>query len=279
MTIFSQKLPLWYQLSQLIRAEIINGNLGVGSRIEPETELATKFDVSVITVRQALKSLEAEGLITRQRGRGTFVHGEGIRAHETGSPTPLESMFSKEFDPPAKILERGISAPPKFAAENFDQGEKLFFIRRVAYRDGIPWSCARLWVPERYKPKVTTRLASRYPMFRILAERCGVHFKYADFAAQALQASPEIAQHLEIDPFSPVLLLTGKSFDRNERAVCVLQIYFRSDHFSFNFQTRLDLPDERHADLHTSSRGYPIRPSNLRELAKPARPIRKRRNH
>src|SRR3972149_11837490 len=72
-SMFSRKLPLWYQLSQILRSEILGGQLAPASQIAPEVQLAKRYGVSVITVRQALKSLEADGLISRHRGRGTFV--------------------------------------------------------------------------------------------------------------------------------------------------------------------------------------------------------------
>ena len=72
-SVFNRNLPLWYQLSQMLRSEILGGQLAAGDRVPPEVELARRHGVSVVTVRQALRALDEEGLILRQRGRGTFV--------------------------------------------------------------------------------------------------------------------------------------------------------------------------------------------------------------
>lgn len=55
MTVFNRSLPLWYQLAEPLRAEIVDGQLPPGARVSPEVELARRYGVSVVTVRQALK--------------------------------------------------------------------------------------------------------------------------------------------------------------------------------------------------------------------------------
>ena len=56
-----------------IENQIICGNWQVGSQIPPEQELMQVFDVSRITVREAIKTLVANGVLVIRRGVGTFV--------------------------------------------------------------------------------------------------------------------------------------------------------------------------------------------------------------
>ena len=66
-------LPIYYQIKQAIKTWIINREFGPGDKIPSENELAEKFRVSRLTVRQALSHLTQEGLLVSRRGEGTFV--------------------------------------------------------------------------------------------------------------------------------------------------------------------------------------------------------------
>ncbi|MBU4053887.1 MAG: GntR family transcriptional regulator [Proteobacteria bacterium] len=67
------KTPLYHQLEKILRKQILSGQLAPGKLFPTDHQLCEEFGVSRITVRQALKSLEDDGLIKREQGRGTFV--------------------------------------------------------------------------------------------------------------------------------------------------------------------------------------------------------------
>ena len=70
------------RVSSLLAEEIIGGSLTPGSRLPGEHELAARFDVSRGTIRQALARLEADGLIEKHPGAGSFVSFQGHRLDE-----------------------------------------------------------------------------------------------------------------------------------------------------------------------------------------------------
>src|SRR5207249_5112032 len=67
--------PAYAQIEERLAEAITGGDLGAGDRLPPERLLAERFGVSRMTLRQALDSLEHQGLLVRTRGRkgGTFV--------------------------------------------------------------------------------------------------------------------------------------------------------------------------------------------------------------
>ena len=66
-------IPLYYQLETILRNKITSGDYSPARPLPSEDALAEEYEVSRITVRQALSSLEQDGLVIRQRGKGTFV--------------------------------------------------------------------------------------------------------------------------------------------------------------------------------------------------------------
>lgn len=66
-------VPLYLQLKRIWRQQITAGQLNPGDQLPAEHEICRQYAVSPITVKQALKELANEGLLSRERGRGTFV--------------------------------------------------------------------------------------------------------------------------------------------------------------------------------------------------------------
>lgn len=69
----SRQIPLYYQLQTILHEKITSGSWAPEHRLPSEAELGDAYGVSRITVRQALAALEAEGMLRREPGRGTFV--------------------------------------------------------------------------------------------------------------------------------------------------------------------------------------------------------------
>src|SRR5215510_16157570 len=69
----TKKIPLSYQLENILREKIMSGVFAAGARLPTELELIRLYGVGRVTVRQALSALAKEGLIERRRRRGTFV--------------------------------------------------------------------------------------------------------------------------------------------------------------------------------------------------------------
>src|SRR5215213_5873341 len=74
--------PAWVQIEEQLADRIEAGHLAPGQRLPAERDLALALSVSRMTVRQALASLAARGLVERGVGRGTFVREVGTVTHD-----------------------------------------------------------------------------------------------------------------------------------------------------------------------------------------------------
>src|SRR3954469_16132549 len=66
-------VPLYFQIVNVLESRIYSGRYAPGALLGTEKALALEFGVSRITVQRALDSLARDGLVRRQRARGTFV--------------------------------------------------------------------------------------------------------------------------------------------------------------------------------------------------------------
>ena len=127
------KLPIYHQLYEILRGNIVRGEWQPGDILPSETELIEQYQVSRITVRQALEALVNDGLIYRQRGRGTFVAHPTVEQGLSRIISFTEDMHQRGFRPDTEIISAGlISAPAEIAEKlQIEAGEELVRLERL----------------------------------------------------------------------------------------------------------------------------------------------------
>src|SRR6201998_4572971 len=95
-------IPAYQRIQGVIRKTIEAGSLRPGDAVPSERELAKIHDVSLMTARHALATLEQEGVVERRRGVGTFVSTPKIHFNKLMSYT--EQMRSRSLTAASKIL-------------------------------------------------------------------------------------------------------------------------------------------------------------------------------
>ena len=239
---FSDKIPLSFQVFQVLRERIERGELAPGHRLPTEVEMAKSFGVGVVTVQRALKDLSSAGLITRHRRRGTFVSNDRALVKPEHSDA-LSLMFSDEFNSDTQILSKRIVERPTHLERVFPKQRKLLHVERLVLRSGIPWSYALIYVVPELASRLTQPMLKRYPMFRVLREKLGLTLNKVSVNLQARPAGMQVANALRLDPLSPVTLMTATLFDPEGNAVNWLESYYRGDSFVFRFEMNLGARD------------------------------------
>jgi GntR family transcriptional regulator len=100
----SNPLPLYYQLKEVLKQQILAGHLAPHTAIPSEPELVAQYHVSRATVRQALTELVHEGLLYRQHGRGTFVCELRVQQHTVSALTSFSEELRGRGKQPGGIL-------------------------------------------------------------------------------------------------------------------------------------------------------------------------------
>ena len=103
---------LYIQIMRLVVDEIGRGTWSIGDRIPSEDELAVRYGVSKITIRQALTNLAADGYLMKVQGKGTFVAGNRPVVGLTMKTRFTEGLFGRGVQETREVLERGVVEPP-----------------------------------------------------------------------------------------------------------------------------------------------------------------------
>ncbi|MFE5944188.1 GntR family transcriptional regulator [Streptomyces sp. NPDC056480] len=233
--VLNRKLPLWYQVSQSLRASILGRTPDASLRLPTEEQLAAHYGVSVLTMRQALKELEEEGLISRHRRRGTFIEPGARRSTPRRLLGSIDAIVAQQSGERTTVLGHGSEAVPGELAEHFPDLTEIVAYRRLR-RDGESGEPTN-WAENAVRPELAAAIdpadLERWPMTKVLRDVVGVRISRITDTVEARLADPETAALLDVPLLSPILHYTGVTYDEAGRVVDVARIRYRGDRFSF----------------------------------------------
>ncbi len=141
-------VPLYVQLREALRAEIEEHGLGPGDRLPTEAELEERYAVSRTTIRQAVGDLQAEGLVERVQGKGTFVATAKIQ-HVPVLTSFTELLRSQGHQPTHRALDTAVVVAPTGLCQELgvDEGTRCRYLERLLLADGQPVGVSKTWLP------------------------------------------------------------------------------------------------------------------------------------
>lgn len=233
--VLNRKLPLWYQVSQSLRASILGRSPDDPLRLPTEEQLAGHYGVSVLTMRQALKELEDEGLISRHRRRGTFIEPAAQRGAPVRLLGSVDAIVAQQSGMGIRLLEHGSAPVPHAYAEHFpDLAEVVMYHRlRGDEETGEPTNHARNFVRPELAARVDPADLGRWPMTKVLRDVVGARISRITDTVEARLADPETARLLNVPLLSPILHYTGITYGEDGRVLDLAVIHYRGDRFSF----------------------------------------------
>jgi GntR family transcriptional regulator len=185
----STPIPRYVQLADLFRQRVDKGEWGPGSTLPSLDELMAQFDVARVTIRQAIALLADEGLVSPQRGRGTFVTEKAGTRRQLRVQTTLAELVEmyRGDRPEHATIEETIASPVIKATEGV-AAPKYFHMRRVHSRDGERYCVISMYVdyrvfrraPARFRRELVLPVLTSLPGLKIASGRQTLTISKAD---------------------------------------------------------------------------------------------------
>jgi GntR family transcriptional regulator len=235
-------VPLYLEIAQELRRRV--KEVRAGEALPSETDLALQFGVSRMTARQAVKSLEAEGLLYRVPGSGTFASGREAHRAMGELRSFTSEMNEKGLVVRSKVLEADWIVPD--AATRAELGLSLqtraVRILRIRYANDVAMAVERVTLSARCSFVLDHDLNDN-SLHALLEER-GIIPTEAFGTLVAARAEEHDAEHLGVEIGSPLLVERRRIHDQHGTRIESTETRYAGEEYVFDVHLRR--PDPPH---------------------------------
>ena len=200
----SGPIPRYVQLADLMRQRIARERWAPGDILPSIEKLMTEFDVGRVTVRQAIQLLAREGLLSPQRGRGTFVTARPGNKRKLVVETTLHDlveMYRGDKPDLSNVIES--EEQPILTDKDGRAAPRYHHMRRVHSRQGERYCVVSIFLDERVF-NLDPELFRHEVVLPVLASLTGVTVASAHQTLRIAAADLEVARDLQVPINAPV---------------------------------------------------------------------------
>jgi GntR family transcriptional regulator len=221
--------PAYKRIRSVIWKRIETGELKPGDVVDSERELARIHQVSLMTARHALTSLEREGIVERRRGAGTFVAPPKIHFNKLMSYT--EQMASRGLVACSHLLSSGIiDSEPEIAARlALPPNSRLVKVERLRQAANEPFALEVCYLSAEEFGGLVSAGLGRKSLFSTLEHDYGIELAHADEEVDATAADPRIAELFAIPRGTSLLRIRQVIYSTKGKATIYVVGFYRSD--------------------------------------------------
>lgn len=238
-------IPRHAQISKWLRQQIDQGVFKPEEKLPSENELAKKFDVSRVTIRRALQSLESESIIYRCQGLGSFVSDERTPHNMVKLTDFNEDMAKAGIEPSSVVKKVETVNAPQWLAEllNIETGNKVMQIDRLRLGNGVPVAYDTTWLPILYGQLLNPDDLSESTIFHILEETYEIPVIRGCYRMSAETADAHLADELNVQLKTALFLIDRLSYTIGEKPIYYQKRYYRSDKVIYEMTVERDPGD------------------------------------
>lgn len=228
---------LYITVKNEIEGLITRGNFNPGDKLPSEYDLAKKYRVSRMTVREALRALEEEGIVARKQGVGTFVKAasQKIKSILDINYGVTEMITNMGFHPGTREikLEEVFADSHMAKTLNVKEGSKVITIERVRTADNIPVVYSLDMIPVSVLPDINDVRTMGESLYDFLETKCDIFLSSSMAKLFPTKATRKLAKKLNVKVNSPLFLLEQLDTDQAGSPVVFSREYFVNDYFDF----------------------------------------------
>jgi len=222
---------LSHQLYLLLRDDILRGRLAPEAQLPAEKALAEQHHVSRITVRKALERLEADNLVRRVHGSGTFIEPQARPARLVGRLEGFmeqSDWLTRNTDVELLLIET-IEPPPAVAeAMRLDAGERVQRSIRLRRYRRKPCLLLETFVPDWLAALYSTADLESGSL-QVAVRRAGIELGAVDYTVSAAPADPRLAEALGVPVATALISMVWTFRDTQDRIIEYQYAHARPD--------------------------------------------------
>lgn len=229
----------YLQLASVLRHQITHGAFGAGTQLPTVVQLAAQYQLARITVRQAYAVLIAEGLITSQRGRGTFVKARKVDTRER-----LRTAIN---DPGTQVLrfdileQRSETHLPQDLVRGAATYPHYHYIRKIHVLDGEPFCLAEIYIASEIHAKFPPGSEQQHKIAWLLGTYARKRMQRVQQTTTVAPADLVLARQLGCSFATPIAHLTRRILDNADQVALAGLFWYRGDRFVADVEIPFDI--------------------------------------
>ena len=240
------RVPRYLQIADALRDRLRRGELVPGTRLETQRALARRFDVTLMTLRQALETLEREHLIERRHGLGTFVTGPSVDYDILQLRRLAGDLSAQGENVATRVLgARFVAADRRAAAAlRLRARARVLALDRLRLVDARPMSLQRSLLPVHLGEEVAKADLGVTSLHHVLEFKLGIAIARAAETVSAVRLPRRAARELGCRPGVPAFESERVSYDLDGEPVVFDHVFIPGDRFRITRELRYDAPPE-----------------------------------
>jgi len=236
---FNSHIPYYIQLIGVLKKKIISGEWQAGDQIPSEPELCESYGVSRTVVRQALREIELDGLISRRKGKGTFVAepkiSESLAQKLTGF---YQDMVERGHSINSQVLHHKVVPANKKVARylGIEPGVSVIDIKRLRYVEDEPIVIVSSYLPHELCLSLAEADLTNQSLYAFLEKECEITIAYGRRSIEAVPANQTEAKLLQIEVGAPLILLDSVSYLEDDTPIEYYHAVHRGDRSKFEVE-------------------------------------------
>ena len=224
-------LPLYYQVANVVRNEILSGAWSPGSKLPTEKDLATKYRVSRPTIRNAKALLAREGFIRSVKGSGCYLNGQDTWRSVPPTVNNLNDIFHFGSKMSFRVHEFGMVSNNKEVKEKLKNPEDrfVFHIRGTRWFQGQPISFVTYYIPFRFGSRIPLESLDGNPFIPQLEKMAGIQVLEGVQNISLGRADAMAAEYLGLRKGEPVLMVRTVYVDEDHRPIEYVVTRYRQE--------------------------------------------------
>jgi GntR family transcriptional regulator len=233
--------PLYRQLTRELRT--LAESVGAGERFPSERELTERYDVSRVTVQQAIADLVRSGHLRRQQGRGTFVSEPKVERPLQATNSFSEDMRQKGLAPSSELVSHErLAANGRLSRElGVEAGAEVVLVERLMLADDEPMAVHQTYLRGDLCGPLIERhideLRRGGSLYDLLENTGGLQLAEAEETVEATQASAEIADLLGMNDGDPILWIVRRTSLTDGTRLELSEMSYRGDRYRLTLHT------------------------------------------
>ncbi|MCU6337579.1 GntR family transcriptional regulator [Enterobacter quasiroggenkampii] len=231
--------PMYRQIADALREKISAGELKPGDALPTESSLQEAFNVSRVTVRQALKLLTEEQIVESIQGSGTYVKEERVNYDIYQLTGFYEKLADRNVDTHSEVsIFEVLKADAKLAEKlNLSHDDKIWHVKRVRFIKQKPVNLEETWMPLAMFPDLTWEVMEN-SKYHYVEQIKKLVIDRSEQELVPIMPSEEAIAALSLDPTKPILEKVSRGFLKDGRVFEYSRNVFNTDDYKFTLVAR-----------------------------------------